>query len=186
VTGAAGRASDAARRRLGFFTVEETARLAEGGVLVLDPFSTLVSPGVEIAEGAVLYPGVALCRATGGRIVVGAGAEIGFEGGFSASAEEGEVVLIGTRARLTGGGAIQGSATLGEGTQILGRIAVRACTLEGGGDHTEPDPDQRGAVLKGFGQARNLTLERGRVIQAFGIFDPAEERWQSSFHPPPP
>lgn len=197
-------ASDAARRRLGYRTVAETARLAEAGILVLDPFSTLVSREVTIEPGAILYPNVILraenggriaiaagaelwpgvvVRASRGRITVGPGAEIGYEGGFTITAGDAGAA-IGARARLAGGGAIQESGFIGDGAQILGPIAVRFCTLEGGGDYAEPDPDRRGAVLKGSGQARRLTLGRGRVIQAFGIFDAAEARWQSFFHPP--
>ena len=59
------------------------------------------------------------------------------------------------------------------------RSVPNACTSV-----AEPDPDRRGAVLKGLGQARHLTLARGRVIQAFGIFDLADSRPQSFFHPP--
>jgi len=171
---------------------------------VLDPFSTLVSREVTLEAGVTLYPGVILraekggridvaagvdlwprviLRANQGRIAIGPGAEIGDEGGFTVTAGSAGV-SIGARARLNGGGAIQGSGSIGDGAQILGRIAVRGCTLEGGGDYTEPEPDRRGAVLKGAGQARHLTLGRGRVIQAFGIFGAGDARWQSFFHPP--
>ena len=197
-------ASDAARLRLGYRTVDETARLGEAGILVLDPFSTLVSAEVTLEAGVTLYPGVILraenggridvaagvdlwpgviLRAKQGRIAIGPGAEIGNEGGFTVTAGSAGV-SIGARARLNGGGAIQESGSIADGAQILGRIAVRGCTLEGGGDYTDPEPDRRGAVLKGSGQARHLALGRGRVIQAFGIFDAAEARWQSFFHPP--
>lgn len=198
-------AGDEARAQLGYRTVGDTARLREGGVQVLDPFSTLVSPEVVLEPGVILYPTVVLRAAAGGRIAIGAGtvlwpgvvilaeggrvdiglrAEIGLEGGFAVTAAPGANASIGARARLTGGGVIQETGSVGDGAQILGRIAVRGCTLEGGGDHTEPDPDRRGAVLKGFGQARHLALGRGRVIQAFGIFDLADARPQSFFHPP--
>ncbi len=200
------RLTDQSRQRLGFMTVEETAGLARGEVTVLDPFSTLVSPEVRIADGAVLYPTVTLtCRnggrlemgrevqlfpgasltADGGQILVGAGAEIGDEGGFFIRAiGAGVAIGIGERARLTGGGSLSETCHVGAGAQILGRIAVRRCRLEAGGDYATPDPDRRGAVLKGFGQARDITLARGRVIQAFGIFSEADAVWQSVFHPP--
>jgi carbonic anhydrase/acetyltransferase-like protein (isoleucine patch superfamily) len=205
-SGAILQASDASRRELGFLTIEETAALAQWGVHLLDPFSPLGSPEVEIEAGAVLHPtvtlhlfrgarirvgaGTRLCpgvsvRAEGGSVVIGRDAEIGDEGGFffKTSASE-HVIEVGDRARLTDGGSIIGSSAIGDGAQILGRIAVRNCSLAAGGDYNEPDPDRRGAVLKGSGQARGLTLDRGRVIQAFGIFAEAEIRWQSFFHPP--
>jgi carbonic anhydrase/acetyltransferase-like protein (isoleucine patch superfamily) len=129
-------ASDAARTRLGYLTVEETARLGEAGVAVLDPFSTLISPGVTIEPGVTLYPNVILRAAAGGQIAVGGGAElwpgvtmvaaggriaigphaeIGYEGGFALTAAAERTVAIGERARLTGGGAIQESGAIGMG-----------------------------------------------------------------------
>jgi hypothetical protein len=199
--------ADASRLALGFMSVAATAELARAGVRVADPFSTLVSPGVAIEPDAVLYPNVILEQTQGGRIRIGRGtrlwpgtqmtacggsigvgsdAEIGADGGFSFMAGPGDSITIGDRARLTGGGRLSESCSVGAGAQILGRIDVRSCQLEGGGAYREPDPDQRGAVLKGSGQARNIALARGRVIQSFGLFSPADARWQSSFHPPSP
>jgi UDP-3-O-[3-hydroxymyristoyl] glucosamine N-acyltransferase len=198
-------AADASRRALGFMSVAATAELSRSGVRVIDPFSTLVSPGVAIEPDAILYPNVILeqtrsgriqigsgtrlwpgtqVTACGGSIVIGPDAEIGEEGGFSFSAGRGESIAVGGRARLTGGGRLSETCSIGAGAQILGRIDVRSCSLEGGGNHREPDPDRRGAVLKGSGQARNVALARGRVIQSFGLFSLADARWQSSFHPP--
>ena len=197
-------AADASRRALGFMSIAATAELARAGVRVIDPFSILVSPGVAIEPDAVLYPNVILDQAQCGQIRVGSGArlwpgtqmtarcgtivigpdaEIGEDGGFSFRAGPGEEILVGDRARLTGGGRLSETCSIGAGAQVLGPIDVRVCSLEGGGDHREPDPDRRGAVLKGSGQARNIALGRGRVIQSFGLFSPAETRWQSFFHP---
>jgi carbonic anhydrase/acetyltransferase-like protein (isoleucine patch superfamily) len=195
---------DAARAALGFLDPEGLGALATHGVLILDPFSTLVSPGVEIEPGAVLWPNVTLearaggrirvgartrlfpgCRllADGGSIAIGSDVEFGDDGGFSAKVKPGETIEIGNRARLAGGGCLSESNSLGTGAQVLGRIDVRSCRLGAGGDYAEPDPDRRGAVLKGSGQARNLTLGQGQVIQAFGLFSEAEIRPQSFFHP---
>jgi carbonic anhydrase/acetyltransferase-like protein (isoleucine patch superfamily) len=199
--------ADASRLALGFLSVAATSELARAGVRVLDPFSTLVSPGIAIEPDAVLYPNVILeqtqagririgrgtrlwpgtqMTACGGSILIGQDAEIGEDGGFSFKVGPGESVTIGDRARLTGGGRLSETCSIGAGAQILGRIDVRSCSLEGGGSHREPDPDQRGAVLKGSGQARNIALGQGRVIQSFGLFSPADTRWQSSFHPRSP
>lgn len=195
---------DAARAALGFLDSEGLGALAAKGVLILDPFSTLVSPRVAIEPGAVLWPNVTLETRTGGRIRVGArtrlfpgcrlladggsidigsDVEFGDEGGFSAKVKPGETIEIGNRARLTGGGCLAESSSLGAGAQILGRIDVRSCRLGAGRDYAETDPDRRGAVLKGSGQARNITLGQGQVIQAFGLFSDAEIRPQSFFHP---
>jgi carbonic anhydrase/acetyltransferase-like protein (isoleucine patch superfamily) len=195
---------DAARAALGFLSPDGLGAFAAQGVRILDPFSTLVSPGVGIEAGAVLWPNVTLEARTGGRIrvgarsrlfpgsrlladggsiVIGCDVEFGDEGGFSAKVRPGETIGIGNHARLTGGGCLSESCSLGAGAQILGRIDVRSCRLGAGGDYTESDPDRRGAVLKGSGQARNITLGQGQVIQAFGLFSDAEIRPQSFFHP---
>lgn len=197
---------DAARMAAGFLALAQLRAIAEGGVAVLDPFSTLVAPDVEIEPGAILWPNVVLesrengririgsgtnlhpgtrLSATGGTILVGPQAEIGEGGGFSLKARSGETITVGSRARLTGGGSLSETSWIGDGAQILGTIDVRHCHLADGGDHTDPDPDRRGAVLKGAGQARNIVLERGRVIQAFGLFSEARVEWQSFFHPRP-
>jgi carbonic anhydrase/acetyltransferase-like protein (isoleucine patch superfamily) len=194
----------AARSALGFLAPDSLAGLAAREVLILDPFSTLVSSGVDIEAGTVLWPNVTLEARAGGRIRIGArtrlfpgsrlladrgsirigsDVEFGDEGGFSARAQSGETIEIGDHARLTGGGCLSEGCSLGAGAQILGRIDVRACRLGAGGDHAEADPDRRGAVLKGSGQARNITLTQGQVIQAFGLFSQAEIRRQSFFHP---
>jgi carbonic anhydrase/acetyltransferase-like protein (isoleucine patch superfamily) len=196
---------NAARSALGFLSLDELAALSAKGIHILDPFSTLVSPDVEIAAGAVLWPGVSLeaisggrvrigagtrlfpgahLRADGGSILVGSDVALGDEGGFSVKAKPGETVEIGDRARLSGGGRLSESCALGAGSQVLGRIDVRSCRLGAGGDYTEADPDRRGAVLKGSGLARGLTLAQGQVIQAFGLFSQDEVRPQSFFHPP--
>ena len=199
-------AIDAGRRSLGFLSIADTLALSALGVRVLDPFSTLVSPGLEIGPEVVLFPNLILDLRPGGRLRIGAGTrlmpgtqisanggsivigdevEIGADGGFSLKAEHRDSITIGNRARLTGGGILSESCTIGAGAQVLGRIDVRNCRLQAGADHRDPDPDRRGAVLKGAGRARDIDLEQGRVIQAFGVFSKADMRSQSSFHPKP-
>jgi acetyltransferase-like isoleucine patch superfamily enzyme len=195
---------DASRRSLGFLEVGTMVALADRGIHLLDPFSILISPQAEIEPGAVLSPIVVLdigaggaihigagtrlfsgthIRADGGTVSVGRRAEIGADGGFSLKASAGIAITVGHRARLTGGGILSENCDIGDGAQVLGRIDVRACRLAGGGAYDEADPDRRGAVLKGFGQARNIRLARGQVIQGFGLFSEAEVRMQSFFHP---
>jgi hypothetical protein len=197
--------TDEARRSLGFMSVADTAALAHREIVVPDPHSTLVSRSAELAPGVVLWPGVVLqvgggslsvgpgtilypgtrIVAEGGSILVGAEAEIGEEGGFTLKAGPGQALEIGSAARLLGGGALMLSNQLGDGAQIIGPIRCQNCRLGGGGSHREPDPDLRGAVLKGAGVARNLDIPQGHVIQAFGDFSTGILRSQTYFHPKP-
>ena len=127
---------DSSRRALGFLDLAGLTTLARRGIHILDPFSTLVSPGVEIEAGAVLHTNVRLELTAGGRIrigaqtrlsagshltarggliLVGSSAEIGDEGGFSIRAKTGETIAIGDRVRLTGGGSLSGNCRIGDG-----------------------------------------------------------------------
>jgi hypothetical protein len=195
--------TDAARKSLGFMTLEETAALANRGVIVPDPGSTLVSAEVSLGGGVVLWPNTILqCSAggaigigsgtfiypgtrivaQGGRVTIGPGAEIGEEGGFTIHAVGGSITHLGSGVRLLGGGSLTGSNTLGDGAQVLGPIRCRSCILGGGGTHREPDPDRRGGVLKGSGVARDIEVPQGHVIQSFDVFAEAPIRRQSFFH----
>ncbi|WP_207482233.1 hypothetical protein [Arenibaculum pallidiluteum] len=201
-----GAAPDEGRRHLGFLTAAGTAALADRGVAVLDPGSTLVSPGIDWGRGVVLYPGTVVQRldgavavgagtvlfpgtrivAAGGSVLVEEAAEIGEEGGFTLKAEEAGIrIRVGAGARLLGGGSLARSNEIGRGAQVLGPIRCQDCVLGDGGTHREPDPDRRGGVLKGTGVARGITVPAGHVIQAFGLFAEAPLRRQIEFHPPP-
>ncbi len=197
-------AADAARSRHGFLTLDETAALAERGIVVFDPASTLVARAavlaegvtlwpatqvrcadggrVEIAEGAVLWTGTRLA-AEGGIITVGSATSIGEEGGFTIVAEAGRTIAIGAEARLRGGGTLEGECGIGDGGQIIGAIRARDIRLGAGGSWREPDPDRRGGVLKGVGVARGLAVPSGFTLQGFGVFDVADLKPQSFFHP---
>jgi carbonic anhydrase/acetyltransferase-like protein (isoleucine patch superfamily) len=196
--------SDAARRRLGFLSLMATAALAHRGVVLPDPGSVLVSDDVRLEEGVVLWPGIILQASDGGRIAVGRGAnlfpgtrivasggsvaigtaaEIGEEGGFTIKAGAGDAIDIGDGARLLGGGSLTLSNRLGSGAQILGPIRCQNCTLGDGGTYRDPEPDERGGVLKGSGVARGIEVPQGHVIQAFGVFAEGTLRRQSYFHP---
>ncbi|RDI52404.1 hypothetical protein [Microvirga subterranea] len=198
--------TDATRRRMGFLTVDETFRLSMQGVLIPDPVSVLVSPGVALGEGAILWPGTILqvsnggsitvgggtnlfsgtrMVAAGGRISIGSQTEIGEEGGFTVKADLGIAIEVGDGARLIGGGSLIGPNRIGRGAQILGPIRCQTCTLGDGGTYRDEDPDERGGVLKGSGVARNLDVPQGHVIQAFGLFAEGIMRRQSYFHPKP-
>ena len=64
--------TDSARRALGFMGVAETEALGARGILVLDPCSTLVSPGALLADGMVLWPNVSVQVMAGGAVSIGA------------------------------------------------------------------------------------------------------------------
>jgi len=195
---------DAARSRLGFLSAAETAALAQGGVVMPEPGSVLVSRHVRIEENVVLWPNVILqiledgslavgrntqlfpgtrIVASGGSVSIGADVEIGEEGGFTVKAGAGESIHVGDGARLLGGGSLTLSNRIGRGAQILGPIRCQNCTLGDGGTYRDPDPDGRGGVLKGTGVARGIEVPQGHAIQAFGLFAGAEMRRQSYFHP---
>ena len=198
------RSGDAARERLGFLSEADTIALSRLGTVLPDPGSVLVSGDVRLAEDVVLWPNIVLqvamggsiaigrgtnlfpgtrIVATGGSVTIGAGAEIGEEGGFTLKAGAGEVIDIGDGARLLGGGSLTLSNRIGRGAQILGPIRCQNCILGDGGTYRDPEPDERGGVLKGSGVARGIEVPQGHVIQAFGLFAEAVMRRQSYFHP---
>ncbi|MBA5778682.1 hypothetical protein H2509_16245 [Stappia sp. F7233] len=200
-------ALDSQRSKLGFLSIHETVALADRGVTILDPFSTLISRPVKIGAGTILYPslilecgeggtltigngnvfwpGVRLC-AKPGSIAIGDGNEFG-EGGFIARANrEDSRIVIGSGGRYQAGASVSGASDLGSGSQILGPIAVDSCILGAGEPHTHPNPDRRGAVLKGQGRARNVRLAAGEVIFGNGVFSQDAVERQTAYHPPAP
>jgi hypothetical protein len=156
----------------------------EAGIVLWPNVILQASDGGRIAvgRGTQLFPGTRIV-ASGGTVTVGAQAEIGEEGGFTIKAGAGNAISIGDGARLLGGGSLALSNRIGRGTQILGPIRCQNCVLGGGGTYRDPEPDERGGVLKGSGVARNVDVPQGHVIQAFGLFAEAIMRRQSYFHP---
>lgn len=197
--------TDEQRRAAGLRTVDEVLALAETGTVVLDPYSVLVGVRVRLGTANVLYPGVLIqcdhdsdcilgeqntlfpgvfVSATGGgSVVVGDGNQLG-EGGARIGAGQPEaVVRIGDRTRISGGAFLTGPADVGDGSQILGAIDASRVRLEAGGDWTCPDPDERGAVLKGVGRAREIVLGPGEVLNGSGDFATAPVERQLAYHP---
>lgn len=193
---------DDVRRARGLLTIEETLALSARGNVIFDPYSTLIARGVQIGrdnslhpnvqllglaplsigDGNTLYPGTRI-EAVTGSIQIGHRNEIG-DGGFSArTTMPGACITIGDDGRYTLNCALTGLCDLGSGSQILGPVTVDSCTLGAGCSHLEPNADLRGAVLKGTGRARGLTLSRGQVIQGFGLFDKRHLKMQSFYHP---
>lgn len=153
-------------------------------VYIPAPQTVLVTDHVTIGADCSLWPGTVLIAEASSPLQIGAATEIGFEGGFTIDARGSGGITIGAGARLLGGGSLTGSNAIGDGAQILGPIRCQRCTLGSGDTYRHSDPDQRGAVLKGCGVARDIAIDRGEVIQAFGLFTEAEVRRQSFFHPP--
>lgn len=195
---------DRLRREHEFLTPSELLALGDRGNIVLDPFSVLVSRKARLGRSNTLEPGVVIAcsggeieigddntffvgtriDASAGRIKIGNGNRLG-EGGLTlrVSAVDAQLV-VGNNGRYQAGATIQGPADLGSGSQILGHILAQGVVLAAGGSFVEPDPDQRGAVLKGFGVVRRISLAQGRVIDGSAAFSAADAVWQSVNHPP--
>jgi hypothetical protein len=194
---------DEIRRRDGFLTIEETLSLCDRNT-VYDPFSTLISRHAHIGSGNVFYPcttircqedsscsigdrnvlhSLTMIEACGGMIAIGNGNTFG-NGGFTAKADRpGARITIGDRGRYASGASVYGVSHLGTGSQILGQITVIDCILADGEDFTHDDPDNRAAVLKGYGPARKLRIGVGEVIFGKGAFEQANIQRQTDFHP---
>ena len=189
---------------LGYRTVSEL--LADDHNVFIDPYSALLSVHARIGTGNVFSPNVRIdaesdalrigdgnrffegtrIEATdGGRVSIGADNEFGPHAVALLANRHDAVITVGSRVRLIGRIDLAGASTLGDGSQILGDVTAVNVSLVGGGSHRDPDPDLRGAVLKGRGRATGLTLARGHVINADGSFATAAVEAQSVYHPRP-
>jgi hypothetical protein len=197
---------DRQRADQGFLTIHQLLRLGERNNIVLAPFSTLIAAEARIGTGNIFYPGVVVEVRNGGSIAIGDGNrffmqtyiladaaqltigsnnEFG-EGGVSVKAlGADEPIAIGDRGRYTLGAQIIGRNTFGSGSQVLGPIIVQNCTLGAGESYAHPDPDLRGAVLKGAGLARGLQVGQGEVISQRTSFNQADVERQTVYHPKP-
>lgn len=195
---------DAVRSSQGFLTIAETLALRETDNVILDPYSTLISKSVRIGRGNVLYPNTILQQvgdstitvgnnntfypqtlilASAGSVTIGDGNEFGAAGCTIKATMPEAAITIGNDGRYCDGVSIMGKTSLGNGSQVLGNITVQGCTLAEGGNFTEPDPDKRASVLKGFGLARGISLEVGQVVNGAGNFADAPVEWQRAYHP---
>lgn len=197
---------DEHRTALGFLPLAETDALADQGVRILDAYSTLVSRGVQIGpqtvvypgvviqrdaaslltlgRGNVLYPGALLMAERGGRLLVGDDCEFG-PGGVQVKANmPGAEIVLGDGVRLLNGAELTGRSNLGNGAQIIGQVSAQSVQLAGGlGGYSWPDPDERGALLKGAGLARGISLARGEVVSRQPSFGDAVVERQAHHHP---
>lgn len=137
---------------------------------------------ITIGDGNIFYPGTYILS-TAGEIIIGDSNEFGPAGVTIKANMPDALIMVAGNGRYCDGVIIMGKTTLGMGSQILGNIAVQSCTLAGGGNFQEPDPDKRAAVLKGFGLARNVALEVGQVVNGSGDFANSPIERQSVYHP---
>lgn len=171
---------------------------------VLDPYSILIGKNIKIGKGNVFYPNVSIEQSGNGAISIGdnnvfypgtfifcdngtvsiGGAnEFGPAGCTIKANTPSSNIQIENNGRYCDGASILGETKLGSGSQILGSITTQSCTLASGESYSTPDPDTRGAVLKGFGVARGITLQRGEVVNGMGDFKKAMIEKQSFYHP---
>jgi len=196
--------ADRVRTQRGYRTVSQL--LADDHNIFIDPFSVLLSAHARIGTGNVFFPnvridadadsvrigddnrffeGTRIDATGGGRVSIGADNEFGPHAVALLANRPDAVITVGSRVRLIGSVDVAGASTLGDGSQILGDVSAVHVSLAGGGSHRDPDPDLRGAVLKGRGRATGLVLARGQVINADGDFATATVEAQSVYHPRP-
>lgn len=198
--------ADEHRDALGYLSVDATCELAGQGVRVLDPNSTLIARSVVVGAGTVIYPWVVIsCDEDGlvivgercvlypgclfearahGRIVIGDDVELGPGGATIRAFQSTDAIELEELVRISSNCELTGACELGRGAQILGAISARSVRLAAGlGGYRWPDPDQRGAVLKGAGIADGITLGRGEVRSCRASFNDAATGRQSSYHP---
>jgi carbonic anhydrase/acetyltransferase-like protein (isoleucine patch superfamily) len=192
---------DDVRARGGFLGLEQLFDLMETNT-IYDPFSLLLSRFAEIGTGNTFFPCVTVDSAPGGIISIGDGNvfysacrivraggelrigdrnEIG-ENGTCIKSENGRLA-IGDGCRIMNMASILDGCELGDGSQVLGSIKARSCVLEAGGSYRERNPNERGGVLKGFGNADALRVEKGKVIFGRGSFSEAMKEDQANYHP---
>lgn len=196
---------DSQRHKQGFLSITELLDAYQTST-VLDPFSTLISDGVVMGANNVLYPNVIIEARNGGTIHIGGDnifypgtllfadggkIEIGNnnifgDGGVRIKANRPDAhIVFGDLGRYMNNPEMMGQCRFGNGTQILGAITVQNCVLGAGESYTHTDPDARGGLLKGYGLARNLTVEQGAVINGRGDFQQSQIERQASYHPKP-
>lgn len=190
------------REAAGYRSVREL--LEDDSNTYLDPFSTLISVHAVLGNGNTFMPNVRIDAARdslvlGNRNRIGEGTRFEVINGGRLRIEDDNLIgphavaflmnraaartVVGSGTRLVGRVDVIGSCQLGHGTQVIGDVTVTNVILGAGGSHEEPDPDQRGAVLKGHGRANGLRLDAGQVVNGAGDFSLALVERQSSYHP---
>lgn len=193
-----------ARQAKNFLDPAAAVEIIGGHNNILDPYSVLIGKGVKVGAGNTFYPNVVIevqgdgaisigdnnvfypgtyFLSSAGSIIVGSANVFGANGcTIKANMPDAEI-MIGDGGRYCDGVNIMGKSSLGNGSQVLGSITVQDCTLAAGGTFQTPDPDERAAVLKGFGLARGIALEKGQVVNGSGNFSDRPVEWQRVYHP---
>lgn len=196
---------DEHRETVGFRPLADVIQLAHAGVRILDPWSFLVSPGVtldpdvtvfpnvvlhcdssstvRIGPGTLLYPGTIVQAFSASSVRIGSRCEIGPGGAQVKANAPGTTIVIGDEARLLNGCELVGNSVLGDGCQLIGQISAQSVRLAGGKGYRWPEPGERGALLKGAGLAREITLRTGQVMNLQPSFADSQAESQSSYHP---
>jgi len=192
------------REENGYYSIEELCDVIGLSNIVVDPYSLLISKNVIIGAGNLFSCGVTISSDTSSRIIIGNKNSFANNTHIEAANNteiridnnvvfndgcicvkcniKGGKMKFGNNGRFDGRINIFGNCDFGVGSQIIGTINVYGCTLQGGGDFTEPDPDKRAGLIKGIGTARNITVETGNVLNGFGDFDPSKTEPQSVYH----
>lgn len=193
---------DKERKNKEFLTITDLLQIRVNGNIIMDPFSLLISREVKVGKNNIFYPSVVIesnkgdidigngnifymntsFLAKNGSITIGSKNQFGSGGCTVNAIGKNAKIIIGDKGRYSNNPLIIGKTTLGSGTQILGNVTTKDCILENGKDFLEPNPNIRGAVLKGTGVAQNIYLQKGCVINAFGNFKDAPIELQSTYH----
>jgi hypothetical protein len=188
------------RQENNFYTIDDLYLLSETNT-VFDPFSILISKSVAIGNRNIIYPNVVISNITGhieignnnqlfaglnivcenGTIRIGNENELGENGGEIRSTHG--TIDIANQCRINKGAQILDECVLENGSQILGSIKVSRCRLGSGTSYEGKDPNKRGAVLKGYGYAKRLSVEVGHVIFGKGDFNQDMIELQEKYHP---
>jgi NDP-sugar pyrophosphorylase family protein len=181
--------------------INEVIELAQYNTLY-DIFSILISKNVKIGKGNIIYPNVIIecndehgiiigdnnilyngcsVKAKSGKIEIGNHNEIGENGVFISSLEN--EIKRKNNCRLMNGAQILDGCIIGNGCQVLGNIKAVKCILQDGESYEWDNPNMRGGVLKGFGSATELLVDKGEVIFGKGLFSKDMIEKQEKYHP---
>ena len=195
---------DEIRKASNFYTIEELLNIIGKHNTIIDPFSTLINKNVRIGKGNIFYPNTEISLddsstiiigdtntfLSGVRIIANNSSRIIIEsenlygtGGVAVicNINNGEIIF-GNRGRYEGRINIFGKCKFEDGSQILGNINVYNCNLLGGADYTDINPENRAGLIKGVGNARNLIVAKGMVINGFGEFNQNDIETQLNYH----
>ncbi len=186
-----------------FYTLSEMCLLSKHNI-IFDFFSVLISKNVTLGKDNIIYPGVIMETDLESNITIGSH-NVFFNNTHLEAKYCGEIIIGNNNNFISGGISIRsnmpsskitfsnngrydgrinifGNCDFGEGSQIIGTINVYNCTLIGGGDYNEKNPDKRAGLIKGFGTAKNIVVDRGMVVNGFGDFSQATLELQSNYH----